>query len=43
MKKIVLKVTIEVPDDYIVGEPEWTLEEAVKGEYEYFTSILKDE
>ena len=26
MKKIVLKVTVEVPDDYIFDEPSWLLE-----------------
>ncbi|UVM97035.1 MAG: hypothetical protein [Bacteriophage sp.] len=26
MKKIVLKVTVEVPDDYILDDPSWLLE-----------------
>ena len=29
MKTIKLQVTIEVPDDYVVDEPEWILEDAV--------------
>lgn len=28
-KTIILKVEIEVPEDYNVNEPEWTLNEAV--------------
>lgn len=35
MKKKTLKLTIEVPDDYIIDEPERTLEEAIQVEYEY--------
>ncbi len=31
MKTIRLLVEIEVPDDYIIDEPEWTLEDAVNG------------
>lgn len=27
MKKIVLKVTVEVPDDYIPDDPSWVLED----------------
>ena len=26
MKKIVLKVTVEVPDDYVLNDPSWLLE-----------------
>lgn len=26
MKKIVLKVTVEVPDDYVLDDPSWLLE-----------------
>ena len=26
MKKVVLKVTVEVPDDYILDDPSWLLE-----------------
>ena len=26
MKKIVLKVTVEVPDDYVLYDPSWLLE-----------------
>ena len=29
MKKITLQVTIEVPDNYQIDEPEWTLEDAM--------------
>ena len=29
MKTIALKVVIEVPDDYIMDEPEWTLEDTI--------------
>ena len=27
MKKIVLKVTVEVPDDYILDDPSWLMED----------------
>lgn len=26
MKKIVLKVTVKVPDDYVLDDPDWLLE-----------------
>lgn len=43
MKKIILKVEIEVDDDYILDDADWLLEDAVaQGEYEYHTSLLKD-
>lgn len=29
MKTVTLKVVIEVPDDYIINEPEWTLEDSI--------------
>lgn len=29
MKEIKLLVTLEVPDDYTIDEPEWTLKEAI--------------
>ena len=29
MKKIILQVTIEIPDDYNMDEPEWILEDAM--------------
>lgn len=29
MKTIALKVVIEVPDDYVMDEPEWTLEDTI--------------
>ena len=27
MKKIVLKVTVEVPDDYVLDDPSWLMED----------------
>ena len=27
MKKIVLKVTVEVPDDYVLDNPSWLMED----------------
>lgn len=29
MKTVTLKVVIEVPDNYIMDEPEWTLEDSI--------------
>lgn len=34
MKKIVLKVTVKVPDDYVLDDPEWLLENIGIG-YDY--------
>lgn len=34
MKKIVLKVTVEVPDDYVLDDPSWLLENIGIG-YDY--------
>lgn len=43
MKKIILKVEIEVDDDYILNEEEWLLEDAVAlGKYEYYVSLSED-
>lgn len=43
MKKIALKVEIEVDDDYVIDEEDWLLEDAVvHGRYEYYASLLKD-
>lgn len=43
MKKVILKVEIEVDDDYILNEEEWLLEDAVlKGEYNYYVSLMED-
>ena len=43
MKKITLKVEIEVDDYYILDNPDWLLEDAVaQDEYEYHTSLLED-
>ena len=33
MKTIKLQVIIEVPDDYQIDEPEWTLEDAMNNYY----------
>lgn len=35
MKKIELKVTIEVPDGYVMDDPEWLLDDVVRGSYDY--------
>lgn len=29
MKKIVLKVTVEVPDDYVLDDPSWLMEDHI--------------
>lgn len=29
MKTVTLKVIIEVPDNYVMDEPEWTLEDSI--------------
>lgn len=43
MKKVILRVEIEVDDDYILDDADWLLEDAVaQGEYEYNVSLLKD-
>ena len=34
MKKIVLKVTVKVPDDYVLDDPDWLLEHIGIG-YDY--------
>ena len=34
MKKIVLKVTVEVPDDYVLDDPYWLVENIGIG-YDY--------
>lgn len=42
MKKITLKVEIEVDDDYVIDEEDWLLEDAVvHGDYEYHASLLE--
>ena len=35
MKKIVLKVTVEVPDDYVLDDPSWLLEDLNTSEFDY--------
>lgn len=41
MKKLIkLLVTIEVPDNYVVNEPEWTLENAFIGGSEYHKETI---
>ena len=43
MKKVTLKVEIEVDDDYVLDEPDWLLlDTVVLDEYEYHTSLLKE-
>lgn len=42
MKTINLKVEITVPDDYILDDIDWLLEDAVNGEFEYLTSLYED-
>lgn len=42
MKTINLNVKIKVPDDYILDDSDWLLEDAVSGEFEYSTSIYED-
>ena len=42
MKKIILKVEIEVDDDYILDDENWLLEDVVaRGKYEYYASLIK--
>ena len=35
MKKIVLKVTVEVPDDYVLDDPSWLLENLNTSVFDY--------
>ena len=35
MKKIVLKVTVEVPDDYVLDDPSWLLEDLDTSVFDY--------
>ena len=35
MKKIVLKVTVEVPDDYVLDDPSWLLEDLDTSGFDY--------
>ena len=35
MKKIVLKVTVEVPDDYELDDPSWLLEDLDTSGFDY--------
>lgn len=35
MKKIVLKVTVEVPDDYVLDEPFWLMEDLNTSGFDY--------
>lgn len=35
MKKIVLKVTVEVPDDYVLDYPSWLLEDLYTSGFDY--------
>lgn len=36
MKKIVLKVTVEVPDDYVLDDPSWLLENMMLNVFNLF-------
>lgn len=40
MKTINLKVEIIVPDDYVLDDSDWLLEDAINGEYEYSSCSL---
>ena len=35
MKKIVLKVTVEVPDDYVLDDPFWLMEDLNTSGFDY--------
>lgn len=35
MKKIVLKVTVEVPDNYVLGKPFWLMEDPNTSGFNY--------
>lgn len=35
MKKIVLKVTVEVPDDYVLDDPSWLMEDLNTPGFDY--------
>ena len=35
MKKIVLKVTVEVPDDYVLDDPDWLMEDLNTSGFDY--------
>lgn len=35
MKKIVLKVTVEVPDDYVLDDSSWLLEDLDTSGFDY--------
>ena len=35
MKKIVLKVTVEVTDDYVLDDPSWLLEDLDTSGFDY--------
>ena len=42
MKKITLKVEIEVENNYVLDEEQWLLEDAVlRDEYDYSVSLLE--
>lgn len=41
MKTIKLKVEIEVPDDYVLDDGDWLLQDAVSDRFNYSTSLLK--
>ena len=35
MKKIVLKVKVEVPDDYVLDDPSWLMEDLNTSRFDY--------
>lgn len=35
MKKIVLKVTVKVPDDYVLDDPDWLMEDLNTSGFDY--------
>lgn len=41
MKKIALKVTVEVPNDYVLDEPSWLLENINIG-YDYDVEVIEN-
>ena len=40
MKEIVLKVTVEVPDDYLPEEPFWVMEDIEKCGFDYYVECI---
>ena len=40
MKEIVLKVTVEVPDDYLPEEPSWVMEDIETCGFDYYVECI---